>query len=364
MEGSAFIFMVSKINEVKSIIYKVININEEKEWDLIVKSFSDYDVTYLYNYAKAFYYEGEGEPFLFYFNDGSTRAINVVLKRDIARLEFFNNKIPENTYFDLSSPYGYGGFIIDGENHEIVNKVYDNYCREEGFVSEFVRFHLVNGYQFKYNGCIETNSRNIIRDLALPLDDMFMDFEHKVRKSIKKARKANLEIEIDTEGNNIEEFLNIYYETMKRNNAEESYYYPKSFFENINKLNGNFVYFHVWYQNEIISSELVIHGSENCYSFLGGTNKEYFHLSPNNFLKYEIIKWAKENGLKRFIFGGGKEADDGIYKYKRSFAPNGVYDFYIGKKIFNEEKYKKLVSMKSEEEDFNLESLFFPLYRG
>lgn len=345
-------------------MYSVISSDQNNKWDNIVKSFKSYDVNYLSGYAKAFQLQGEGKPFLFYYNDGSTRAINVVMKRDIAYAKQFNNILPLDTYFDLSTPYGYGGFLIEGPNYNAVNDAYDTYCKENGFVCEFVRFHLLNNYESQFNGSTETLTRNVIRDLEMPLEDMFMDFEHKVRKSIKKANRAGLEIEIDTKGVRLEEFLDIYYSTMDRSNANENFYFPRGFFETMNKMGGNFVYLHALYEGKIISTELVLHGIENCYSFLGGTNKEYFHLNANNFLKYEIIKWAKDKGLQKFILGGGYGADDGIFKYKKSFAPNGIYDFYIGKKIFDHEKYKELVEIRNREKDFNQEIPFFPTYRG
>ncbi|MFK4998691.1 GNAT family N-acetyltransferase [Bacillus sp. N9] len=82
-------------------------------------------------------------------------------------------------------------------------------------------------------------------------------------------------------------------------------------------MKGNFVYIHVLNEDKVVSTELVLYGSENCYSFLGGTDRNYFKLQPNTLLKYEVIKWAKEKGLKRFILGGGYGKDDGIYKYKK-----------------------------------------------
>ena len=111
----------------------------------------------------------------------------------------------------------------------------------------------------------------------------------------------------------------------------------------------------------MISAELVIYGSENCYSYLGGTNSEYFDLRPNDFLKYEIIKWAKNKGLKNFVLGGGYGSDDGIYQYKLSLAPHGVYNFYIGRKVFDQKSYDELVSLRDENE---LNEKFFPLYRS
>lgn len=341
-----------------------VTIDQPEKWDNIVKSFRSYDVHYLSGYVKAFQLHGDGEPILFYYDDGSTRALNVVMKRDIAEAKPFKGKLPINTWFDLSTPYGYGGFLIEGNNYSAVNKAYETYCKENNFVSEFVRFHLFNGYQPFYNGSSETHTRNVVRSLEISLDDMLMDFEHRVRKSIKKAAKAGLEIEIDTTGAKLDDFLNIYYSTMDRSNAKEDFYFSKEFFNVLNKLKGNYVYLHVLYEKQVISTELVLYGSENCYSFLGGTNRDYFHLNANNFLKYEIIKWAKEKGLKRFILGGGYGADDGIFKYKKGFAPNGIYDFYIGKKIFDEERYKKLVEICSREKDFNKDTSFFPAYRG
>lgn len=345
-------------------MYSVISNEQNNEWDNIVKSFNGYDVNYLSSYAKAFQLQGEGEPFLFYYNDGSTRAINVVMKRDIANVKQFSDILPLDTYFDLSTPYGYGGFLIEGRNYSAVNDAYDTYCRENGFICEFVRFHLLNNYESHFNGSTESLTRNVIRDLEMPLDDMFMDFEHKVRKSIKKANRAELEIEIDATGAKLDEFLYIYYSTMNRSNASDNFYFSREFFETLNEMNGNYVYLHALYEGEIISTELVLYGLENCYSFLGGTNKEYYHLNANNFLKYEIIKWAKEKRLKRFILGGGYGADDGIFKYKKSFAPNGIYDFYIGKKIFDETKYNKLVEIRTQDKNYDSNTLFFPKYRG
>ncbi|OCA84604.1 GNAT family N-acetyltransferase [Bacillus sp. FJAT-27986] len=342
----------------------IINIHEQEKWDNIVKSFEFYDVNYLSDYVKAFQLNGDGLPLLFYYNDDRTRAINVVMKRDIAKSVQFKNKLPLNTWFDLSTPYGYGGFLYEGEDYSTVNKAYNDFCTENGFVSEFIRFHLIRDSQSFYNGVTQTPTKNIIRSLDMSLDDMFMDFEHKVRKSIKKARRAQLDVEIDTDGSKLNDFLSIYYGTMERANAMENYYFPKEFFETLNKLEDNYVYIHVLYEGKIISTELVLYGTENCYSFLGGTDRNYFHLSANNFLKYEIIKWAKEKGLKRFILGGGYGAEDGIFKYKKGFAPNGIYDFYIGKKVFNEKKYKELVEMRNQEEEFDANATFFPVYRS
>lgn len=351
-------------------MFSIITLDENDRWDKVVKSFLNYDVCFLSGYAKAFHIHGDGEPLLFYFDDGKTRAINVVMKRDIADIPLFKEHIPAKTWFDLSTPYGYGGFWFDGErNYEAVGTTYDEYCRKQGFVSEFTRFHLLSEYQPYYSGISETHTHNVIRSLDIPLDEILHDFEYKVRKNLKRAEASGLQIEIDTTGDMLDDFLNIYYGTMDRTNAKDNFMFTKEYFENINLMQDNYVYFHVLYEGQVISTELVIYGSENCYSFLGGTNREFFNLRPNDFLKFEIIKWAKAKGLKRFILGGGYGDDDGIFKYKKSLAPDGVFDFYIGKKIFDETRYSELVEIWKTEAgidhqvDADYITGFFPKYR-
>lgn len=350
-----------------SVVWKEVNMlieidrNEDKKWDSIVKSFANYDVYYLNAYVKAFEKMGDGIPVLFYYeNEKGQRAINVVFKRDIEKTEQFKGKIEPEKWYDLCSPYGYGGFWSDSCLPVELVKEYDEYCRQKGYISEFVRFELFSEYEKIYDGVVESHTHNVVRFLNMPIEEMLMDFEHKVRKNLKRAEKNNLRIYVDETGERLEDFLKIYYGTMDRNHAKDNFYFKKEFFETINTMQGNFAYFHVLYENKIISTELVINGSEYCYSYLGGTDKEYFPLRPNEFLKFEVIKWAKKKGMKAFVLGGGYGADDGIFQYKKALAPNGVVDFYIGKKIFDQNKYDELVKLRGVE----LENNFFPLYRS
>lgn len=339
---------------------------EDEKWDRIVKSFERYDIFYLNHYVKAFYKEEDGVPLLIYVENEKCRGINVVMRRDIADDNIFIGKIEKNKYYDIRSPYGYGGFWLEGDKEEFqrIIEEYIEYCLKSEYVCEFVRFELLEPFYKLYYGEVETRSHNIIRSLEMPIEDMLFDFEHKVRKNLKRGIEYGLKIIVDNTGEYLEDFLRIYYGTMKRTGAENNFYFSRSFFETINRMRENIIYFHVVYEDKIISSELVLYGTENAYSYLGGTDSEYFPMRPNDFLKFEAIKWLKEKGLKNFILGGGYGTDDGIFHYKKSFSPNGVVNFYIGKKIFSEKKYQELLQIRKEEKEFNAESSFFPLYRA
>ena len=61
-------------------------IEDQKTWDSIIRSFTDFDVFYLSDYSKAFMEESpvNGTPLLLLFENEKDRAINVVFRRDIA----------------------------------------------------------------------------------------------------------------------------------------------------------------------------------------------------------------------------------------------------------------------------------------
>lgn len=340
-------------------------VTDREQWNSVVRSFSDYDVFYLNEYVTAFMNEEKknGTPTLLLFENGSDRAMNVVFRRDVADDGKFSEKIPRDTYYDLISPYGYGGFWGKVGDYDTLNKTYNSYCLQNGYICEFVRFELFSDYHLHYDGETETRTHNVVRSLEMPLNEMWMDFKQKVRKNVKRAQRNNLEIIVENTEAHLQDFLDIYYSTMDRSNADDDYYFSKEFYQALNEMRDNVMYFYVLYEGKVISTELVIYGAENCYSYLGGTYRDYFDLRPNDFLKYEIIKWARDKGLKNFVLGGGYGADDGIFQYKTCLAPKGVVDFFIGRKVFDEEKYQALVSIRRKN-DMNIEeSKFFPAYR-
>ena len=99
---------------------------------------------------------------------------------------------------------------------------------------------------------------------------------------------------------------------------------------------------------------------------LSGSVMEYRNLAPSNLLLYKAALWGCEHGYKTFHLGGGVgSGEDNLYKFKAAFNKNSNYQFSIAKYIFNQDKYDELVNIRKEHDDeFNLESHFFPIYRS
>ena len=318
------------------------------------------------NYAKLYSdIDGRAETFTFECEYGSMISTFLLRPTPIS--------INGERCYDITTPYGYGGpLILNTTDREKLLEAYSEafsvYCRERHIVCEFVRFHLFDNVDVreKYYGTTKHVLDNVVVDTTGNYEDIRMRYEHKVRKNVNKALTNGLTLLVENSTEHLDDFLNIYYATMDRNNATDYYYFKRDYFENIaTLLPKNFMYFHVVKDSEIIATELVLCSEKYAYSFLGGTNRDFYAMRPNDFLKDGIIRWCNETGREKFILGGGYHKDDGIYKYKRSFTHDPDVPFYIGMTIHDQSTYLALVDERREADaDFDDKSSYFPLYRA
>jgi hypothetical protein len=275
---------------------------------------------------------------------------------------------------DLISPYGYGGpyfWGLDASDGvgEIFWSKFDSWAVANRVVTEFLRFDLHSGALLAYPGEKVVRSQNVVVPLDGSWDEIWMRFEHKVRKNVKKAQRGGVTVQVDLDGTFLPEFLELYEGTMDRREAGEGYYFGRAFFEKLNReLPGQFAYFHASLDDRIVSTELVLISARSVYSFLGGTDSAVFAHRPNDLLKYEVMRWAREQGKLDFVLGGGARPGDGIERYKRSFAPDGVVDFTTGQRILLRQLHDNLIAMHKQEvfssgDVWPEESNFFPMYR-
>lgn len=353
-------------------IFKIIPLQESQCWDEIIKSFRQFDVYYLSGYVKAFKTHGDGEPILIYYDTERLKGMSVMMKRDIADDSFFSDKIPRNFLFDLVSPYGYGGFIFEGEvNEENISafyKQYVNLLKSENIVSSFVRYHpmLQNADYLRSVEEIIDLGKTIHIDLASK-DIIWTNITSKNRNVIRKAKKRGVTIHHGKNRELFDHFMNIYNQTMSHNGADNYYYFERSFYESIhNDLHDNYEIFFALYQDIIIAMSIILYANNQMHYHLSGSLYEYRKLAPTNLLLYEAALWGHDQGFKSFHLGGGiGSAKDGLFDFKQSFNRYSANQFSIGKLIVMKDKYNELVEMREKaDNNFYKKSSFFPLYRA
>lgn len=342
---------------------EIYTLEQAKEWDTIVQSFKEYDSYWLSGYVKAFMLHGDGEPLLFYYDDGSTRGINVVMKRDIANDDRFNGLIKENLYFDFSTPYGYGGWIIEGRDVDNLFECYNNWVENNNIISEFVRFHpLVKNHNVCKTFYDVIQLGEVVHmDISNP-DIIWDNIISKNRNMIRKAQKNDINIYNGRFPKIFEIFQEIYNGTMDKDNAEKYYYFGKEFYESIlNDLPNNAQIFWAEKNEQVIATSIILAANGKINYHLSGSLKEFSSLAPTNLLLYEVALWGHANGYKTFYLGGGVgSGEDGLFKFKRAFNRGELNHFYIGKKIYNQVKYDELLTIRNEIDNPG----FFPKYRG
>ena len=343
----------------------VYDLSKSEEWDRIVRTFQKYDVYYLSGYTKAFQQNGDGEPLLFFYEDKKIRGINVVMKRDISDAPEFHDKVERNQYYDLVTPYGYGGWLIEGEgDKEPLFKQYERWCLENQIVSEFVRFHPMlnnqNGLEPFYD--VIGLGGTIAMDLSSP-EIIWANITSKNRNMIRKAQKNGLQIYRAQNSEIYSVFKEIYDKTMDKDHAEEYYYFSEEFYQSIvNDLKNQAQVFYAQAEDGQIAAATIIIGANGMLNYhLSGSRYEYQRLAPTNLMLYEVALWGFENGYTSFHMGGGVGSkEDSLYSFKKAFYRGEPKRYYIGKKILNSDVYEKLTKMR---EGIKNPS-FFPKYRG
>ena len=344
-------------------VLTVYTIDQSEQWDAVVRSFKEYDTYWLSGYVKAFQVHGDGEPLLFLYDSNGTRGINVVMMRDVAKDEKFKGKIEEGKYFDFATPYGYGGWLIEGENTEPLFKVYNAWMERNGVISEFVRFHpMVRNHEVcrDYYDVIQLGEV-VHMDLSAP-DVIWTNICSKNRNMIRKAMKKNIRIYNGRFPGILEKFQEIYNTTMDRVEAEEYYYFEPEFYMSVlNDLPQNAQIFWAEKEGKVIAASIMLSSNGKMNYHLSGSLREYSSLAPSNLLLYQAALWGCNNGYKTLYLGGGVGSDeDGLFKFKRAFYKGELNRFHIGKRIIIQERYDDLLRMRADVDNVDL----FPGYRG
>lgn len=322
------------------------------------------DIYFEKEYAKL--YETDKEKVeIFEYSNEVGKGRNTFLKREIPL------KINNQIYYDIITPYGYGGPIFeikeDINKQKFIDEYYEKfneYCKKNNIVSEFIRFHP-----------LEKNYKNLEKfyQIAYISDTIFMDLSSeeeilrnmtsKTRNMVRKAIKNNLTFKEDINQETLRNFQNLYYLTMKKNKADEIYYFNFKYFQNLFDIEGKVKLFNVKLNDEIIASSTILIGEKWIHYHLSANTELGYKNAANNFLLYNIALWGSKSGFEKFHLGGGYGGNESpLFKFKKSMNEKGVLKFCIGKKIYNKEIYDELVKQRNLTEE-EKESSYFPLYR-
>ncbi len=339
-------------------MFKVLSINDEDEWKGIIQVASNYDFYHTYDYHKLALQSGEGTPKLFVYEEKNNFIAIPLLERVLDQ---------EKKLVDYTSVYGYAGpvyksYLSDSQIEGFVGNMKE-YMVKNNAVSVFSRLHplIKQDHILKEIGDVDLLSKTVTIELELPIDEQRRKYRKSNKSEINKLRRS-VECKVAETSEEIESYVSIYLDNMKRVEASGRYYFDKDYF--LKLLNAEDFKSKIVLASEsgeIMAGALFIYTGNIVQYHLAGTAEEYLARTPMKLILDEVrISSTKEN-YKYFHLGGGVGSkEDSLFKFKSGFSDR--YDqFKLWKYIVQPDIYEKLVEKrKNEIEDFN----YFPLYRG
>ena len=311
------------------------------------------DIYFKYEYGKLHEKIDKGVCELFRFENEKGAIQNLFIKRPIPV------EINGLQYYDIISPYGFGGpIIVKKQNDSVTSELVRDYsiafadfCRENRIVSEFVKFNpVMNNAKDFWDIYHPEFSKNTV-GIDLRYDDpVRAEFTKRKREYIRQALRRGISYRIIEKPDDLSSFKKIYYETMERNDARDYYFFGDEYFEQCSEvLRDNILLIEAVYQENTIAAEMYLLFEKTMHFHLGGTLNEYYNLSPTSVMRYAATIWGKEKGYELIHQGGGigATAEDKLYLSKKNFGMNTEFEYYVSKKIWDDDMYAKLCLTKN-----------------
>jgi hypothetical protein len=342
---------------------KIISCAEKDEWYYYLKKIKIKDIFFLPEYYKIneIIIEGKTECFIFYNNEV------------IILYPYLKRPIRGTNLFDITSCYGYGGYIGYPLNQGIseFRAAFHEYCVKEKIVSEFIRFHPLYGnhlLEVKENTCLDNMQPVVVADFSFWKAHANNLVEKAAWKKIRKAEKNLIEVSEDNDGCCYPEFMRLYLQTMERLGASSFYFFNENFIIRLFKeLKQYSKLFLSWHCGTLVGGLLILYGDEYSYNFLSCSNVNFLKFGVNDLLQWKALEWSQGQGKKKHLLGGGKAANDSLFQFKEKFSPF-TRDYYIGKIIHLPEIYVDLYKSVLTHAVENQKALkfenWFPIYRG
>ena len=281
----------------------------------------------------------------------------------------------DETTFDAVSPYGYPGILISDSGRDTqfvvagMNALHDHLA-ERGVCSAFLRMHPILGHDFSSlfpSGSFSDSSQTVAVDLQIGEAEFLKQMRVSHLRTVKKCKSLGFTARMVSLLEVFDEFVALYQETMDRVRATDMYYFDEEYFRSLAHMPG--AHCCVVENGSTIAAACIFFECDGIVNaHLGGTRTEFLNKSPFTMVLTEAILWAKSQGNRWALLGGGVGGrDDSLFHFKAGFSDTR-FQFLTSRLIINDAKYQHLVRLKAQAANVASETVlasnFFPAYRA
>ena len=336
-------------------------IRDKETWDKLVQKCEFADSYHTFDYHNASKADGEEAVLIHYSENGKS----VVLPLLFRNIEYSN-------YKDATSVYGYPGPITTNASSDFdigqFQKELNQCLRDQNIISVFSRLNSFIPYQencLHELGSTERLGRVVYIDLNESQDKQWKLYHRRLRTYINKSRTiykivdANIPEDLDL-------FIDLYYENMRRVNAKKEYFFEKKYFQDL--INSSDFETDVMLAisrktGEVAGGAMFIKKNQIIQYHLSGTSEIYQDLNPLKLLIDEMRVRGKQENYSYLNLGGGVGAkEDSLFYFKSGFSKYTI-PFKVWKYIVNQDVYVELVMQRKDIKYCEESLLYFPRYR-
>jgi hypothetical protein len=309
------------------------------------------DIYFEPEYAALHRFHEGTRALLFAYDRAGERWLYPFLLRPIERI---GEQALSETWFDIETPYGYGGPLASTEDAEFMaaaHRAFTQWCLETKVVAEFVRLHpLVRNERWVdphmevvYDR--ETVSLNLRGFDALGPDEL--PFDKMTRYMLRRAAGPGMSMEVYPAREYFAEFVRLYGLTMERLGADDYYYFSEEYFAGLRELTCDAGWLLAARQDGVcVAASLFLKGQRWLHYHLSASDPERRAPGATNALIYRAAQLGSREGFEVLHLGGGisQATDDSLLKFKRRMGTD-AHAFYIGKRIHQPLTYASLREM-------------------
>jgi len=352
---------------------RIIRPDQSAEWMEVLKNTTRHDFYHLPEYHALAQDCGEGRPYLFvYTQENYTIALPLLLRplNDVASLEQIGNG-----WKDASSVYGYAGPVV---SHAAMPQsllldfglALRTTLQELQVLTVFSRLHPLIAQSEILSGLGEFRStgQTVSIDLTIPADVQRAKYRKAHKEGINRLKRWGAVCSPDYDKHHLNEFIDIYYETMCRVNASKSYFFSHDYFEHlIHDFTSNIHLFLITMNERFVCGGLFMVYNGVIQYHLGGTLNEFVRFAPMKLLIDTVRLWGIEQNLHMFHLGGGLGGqEDSLFHFKSGFSDRR-HDFVTWRWVLFPDVYDEVSATKQAwNQRHGLETEFldyFPAYR-
>ncbi len=179
-----------------------------------------------------------------------------------------------------------------------------------------------------------------VLDLTKSEQELLSNMHPKTRYNIRIAQKHGVEIVEDNSDKAFKEYLKLTKETTQRQGFfAHTEMYHRLMWES---LKGKVAHlFLAKYKNDTLVTWIVFVNDDTLFYPYGASSSKHREVMASNLMMWEVIKWGKKMGLKKFDMWGALGADPdthdpwfGFHRFKQGYGPKhvefiGSYDLVI-----------------------------------